>query len=327
MLAKCEEVLANRKETLRGILCEYGVEEDLEKLWHRGIYRVQDFPFHLNWFIIEKEKMCGDIHQYHVIYKDEMKKRHSDRFYPAWRYSEEEMEAMKSEVLAERKKRKAQHTEKKEDKVDMCEDMQSVTAKCIFRGPPSAETFQIKPHLCGFGQPGGNLRTIWHLAPHVGKAAAVCKAWNQSYKAYLATGLGEIFESVYERAVDLALNLCDCDEYSDRRFLPQYTRVVYSVFREDTCLFTMRFTRMSSSEHNMHKLMAQYAVPEESVSGMSPRSPVMTIKLPRVCGISVRVIEAAQLAEFQQWRAGQVTALEGWLGEQHAVFHKKPADA
>jgi hypothetical protein len=89
----------------------------------------------------------------------------------------------------------------------------------------------------------------------------------------------------------------------------------------------MRFTRMSSSEHNMHKLMAQYTVPEESVSGMSPRSPVKTIKLPRVCGISVRVIEAAQLAEFQQWRAGQVTALEGWLGEQHAVFHKKPADA
>lgn len=228
-------------------------------------------------------------------------------------------------ILCEyRKKRKAKQTEKKKRKVDMPEDMQSVMAKCIFTGPPSEETFQIKPQLCGFGAPGGNLRTIWHVAPHVGKAALVCKTWNQSYKDYLVKGLGEIFESVCERAVDMALNLCDCDEYSDRRFLPQYTRLVYSAFREDKCLFTMRFTRMSNNTNEMHELIAVYAVPEDSVSGMSPRSPVKTIKLPRVCNISVRVIEAAQLAEFQQWRQEQVTVLEGWLGEQHAVFQKKP---
>jgi hypothetical protein len=322
-LAMYEEVLVNRKEALRKILCEHGIEEDLEKLWRRGIYRVQDLPFNLNWFVVEKEKMCGDIHQYHVIYKDEMKKRHSDCFYTAWRYSEEEMEAMKSEVLKAKKKRKAKQTEKKKRKVDMPEDMQSVMAKCIFTGPPSEETFQIKPHLCGFGAPGGNLRTIWHVAPHIGKAALVCKTWNQSYKDYLVKGLGEIFESVCERAVDMALNLCDCDEYSDRRFLPQYTRVVYSAFREDKCLFTMRFTRMSNSTNEMHELIAVYAVPEDSVSGMSPRSPVKTIKLPRVCNISVRVIEAAQLAEFQKWRKEKVAVLEEWLGEQHAVFQKR----
>jgi hypothetical protein len=329
----CEEadrlekgVLAVWKETLGEILCEYGIEEDLEKLWRRGIYRVQDFPFNLNWFIVEKEKMCGDIHQYHVIYKDEMKKRHSDRFYPTWRYSGEEMEAMKSEVMEERKKRKAKQTEKKKRNVDLSEDMQSVMAKCIFTGPLSEQTFQIYPHLCGFGAPGGNLRTIWNLAPHVGKAALVCKTWNRSYKDYLVTGLGQIFEAVCERAVDLALNLCDCDEYSDKRFSLRYTRVVYSAFRGEECLFTMRFTRMGNNERDRHELLAQYAVPEDSVlPNVSPRSPVKIIKLPRVCGISVRVIETAQLAEFQKWRAEQVTALEGWLGEQHAVFQKRLA--
>ena len=234
------------------------------------------------------------------------------------------MEMMKSEALTEQKKRKGSQTEKKKRKVDMPEDMQNVMAKCIFTGPVAEETVEKKHHLCGFAAPGGNLRTIWHLAPHVGKAALVCRTWNKGYKDYLVTGVGELFQSVCERAVDLALNMCDCDEYSERRFLPQFTRVVYSAFRGEQCLFTMRFTRMGSRQDDTHELVAVYAVPEDRVSGMSPRSPVKTIKLPRVCGISVRVIEAAQLAEFRKWRKEQVAALEGWLGEQHAVFHGRP---
>ena len=237
----------------------------------------------------------------------------------------DEMDVMKSEALTETKKRRVRQTEKEKHKVDMPEDMQNVMAKCIFTGPVAEETVEKKHHLCGFAAPGGNLRTIWHLAPHVGKAALVCRTWNKKYKDYLVTGVGELFQSVCERAVDLALNMCDCDEYSERRFLPQFTRVVWSAYRGEECLFVLRFTRMGSREDDTHELLAQYAVPHDRVFWtMSPRSPVRTTKLPRVCGISIREIEAADLAEFQTWRAEQVAALEGWLGEQHAVFHGSP---
>ena len=254
---------------------------------------------------------CGNFHGELILFVLSIKRK-------------DEMDVMKSEALTETKKRRVRQTEKEKHKVDMPEDMQNVMAKCIFTGPVAEETVEKKHHLCGFAAPGGNLRTIWHLAPHVGKAALVCRTWNKGYKDYLVTGVGELFQSVCERAVDLALNMCDCDEYSERRFLSQFTRVVYSAFRGEQCLFTMRFTRMGSRQDDTHELVAVYAVPEDRVSGMSPRSPVKTIKLPRVCGISVRVIETAQLAEFRKWRKEQVAALEGWLGEQHAVFHGRP---
>jgi len=98
-------VLVTRKETLRGILCEHGLEEDLEKLWRRGVHRVQDLPFQLTWFVVDKEKMRGDIHEYHELYEHEMQKRHSDRYYPPWNFSPAEHEMMRRECLAARSQR------------------------------------------------------------------------------------------------------------------------------------------------------------------------------------------------------------------------------
>ena len=105
MQAKHDEIKAIWKEQLREILRQYGIEEDLEKLCRRGIYRVQDFAFDLNWFIIDKEKMCGDIHTYHDMYEQEMKKRHSDRWYPSWHCCKDEMQMMESGVPTAQKKR------------------------------------------------------------------------------------------------------------------------------------------------------------------------------------------------------------------------------
>jgi hypothetical protein len=51
---------------------------------------------------------------------------------------------------------------------------------------------------------------------------------------------------------------------------------------------------------------------------------VRIVELPRVCGISVRVIEDGELAAFRQWRGEQVAEMREWLGARHDVFHKRP---
>lgn len=310
MQAKDEEIKAVWKEKLRVTLCEHGLEEDLEKLCRRGIYRVQDFPLHLNLFIIDKEKMCGDIHEYHVMYEEEMKKRYSVRFYPAWRYSREEMKVMKGEVLANKK--------------HMSEDVQEVILKYIYSGKSTTDAIStlMQPnwaHFVGFTAPGCKVRAEWHVEPHIAKAALVCKKWAQSYKAYIATEQREVFSTCRAKAVELALNLCDCDEYDPNVYMPAFSRVMYSVYRGAECLFVMRFTRVGGKQHDEHELSACYGIPEHWASaGRSPRSPVRTVALPGVCWIPRVLIHDEELAAFRRWREEQATELNQWLDEQHA---------
>jgi hypothetical protein len=74
MLTLYTQVLARRKETFKRILRDYGLEEDLEKLCLRGIYRVQDIPPNLNDHIINKDKMRGSMQNYMDIYMEHEKK-------------------------------------------------------------------------------------------------------------------------------------------------------------------------------------------------------------------------------------------------------------
>ena len=206
-------------------------------------------------------------------------------------------------------------------KEHMTEDMQGALAQCIFSDPPCTQTIDRGPEpFCRtYSRPGYRLRTIWELELHFEKAALVCKTWNQKYKEHLAAVLVNVFESVCERAVDLALNMCDIDEYTD---MPTLSRVVHSVYRGERCLFIMRFTRTGSSD-GVRELLANYGIPASRVPTGTPRSPVRIIKLPEVCWIPMRDCQEKEIDEFRQWRAEQKRALEAWLGEQHGVFHKK----
>lgn len=237
--------------------------------------------------------------QFHCIYRKEMKKKPG---FLAW-----------PEVAEKRK-------------VDMSADMQTTMAQCIFSEPVSMETLQVPPNCFerAFEAPGANLRTVWQVPAHLEKAALVCKAWHQGYKEYLGAGVGEVFQAVRERAVDLALNMCDCDEYSDRMFPPEYSRVVHAAYRGQERLFTVRFTRMSSSYHSVHELLVVYGAPGQRGVKTETLPPVRIVELPRVCGISVRVIEDGELAAFRLWRGEQVAELREWLGERHGMFHKRP---
>ncbi len=49
------KVFAGLKERLSHVLSKYDLEEDTEKLWRLGIYRVEDFPAALNLHVIERE--------------------------------------------------------------------------------------------------------------------------------------------------------------------------------------------------------------------------------------------------------------------------------
>jgi hypothetical protein len=294
-----KEVFEKLKERLSHVLSQYDLEADAEKLWRLGVYRVEDFPAALDLHAIEREGMCGSIEQYQRIYRKEMKRKPGFLAWPA--------------VVEKRK-------------VDMSADMQTKMAQCIFSEAVAMETFQVPPNCFerAFEAPGGNLRTVWQVPAHLEKAALVCKAWNQSYREYLGAGVGEVFQAVRDRAVDLALNMCDCDEYSERMFPPQYSRVVHAAYRGQERLFTVRFTRMGSRYHSVHELLAQYGAPEQRGVRTGTLPPVRIVELPRVCGISVRVIEDGELAAFRQWRGEQVAEMGEWLGARHDVYHKRP---
>jgi hypothetical protein len=81
---------------------------------------------------------------------------------------------------------------------------------------------------------------------------------------------------------------------------------------------------MSSRYHSVHELLAQYGPPEQRGVKTGTLPPVRIVELPRVCGISVCVIEDGELAAFRQWRGEQVAEMREWLGERHDVFHKRP---
>jgi hypothetical protein len=78
---------------------------------------------------------------------------------------------------------------------------------------------------------------------------------------------------------------------------------------------------MSSMYHSFHELFAQYGAPEHRAVKTETLPPVRIVELPRVCGISVRVIEDGELAAFRQWRGEQVAELGEWLVERHAQAH------
>jgi len=324
MLALHTQVLARRKEILGEILRDYGLEEDLEKLCLRGIYRVQDIPPNLNDHIINKDKMRGSMQNYMDIYMEHEKKGLLPNVYV--RHDTPKKGQGGKAVCGEAA---CGPVPKKEA---MAEDMQGELAKCIFSGPPCMHTIDLGPEFnCrSYWRPGFRLRTIWEREPQLEKAALVCKTWNQKYQEHLAKSLPDVFKAVCERAVDLALNMCDIDEYVG---MPTLSRVVYAARRgglqntPERCLFVMRFTRTGMND-GVRELHANYGIPESRTPKGSPAcvgpalSPVRTIKLPEVCWIHGLDCADEQLQEFRQWRAEQTTALEQWLGEQHGVFYK-----
>ena len=311
MLTLYTQVLARHKETFKRILRDYGLEEDLEKLCLRGIYRVQDIPPNLNDHIINKDKMRGSMQNYMDIYMEHEKKGLLPNVYV--RHDGPKKGQGGKAVCGRVPKKEA-----------MAEDMQGELAKCIFSGPPCMHTIDLGPEFnCrSYWRPGCRLRTIWEREPQFEKAALVCKTWNQKYQEHLAKSLPDVFKAVCERAVDLALNMCDIDEYVH---MPTLSRVVYTARRgglqntPERCLFIVRFTRTGTNDA-VRELIAHYAVPVSRV----PKAPVRIIKLPEVCWIHGLDCTDEQIQEFRQWRAEQTTALEQWLGEQHGVFYERP---
>ena len=213
----------------------------------------------------------------------------------------------------------------------MSEDVQEVILRYIYSGKCStthAISTLMQPnwaHFVGFTAPGCKIRAKWHAEPYIAKAALVCKKWAQSCKAYIATEQREVFTTCRAKAVELALNLCDCDEYDPSVSMPAFSRVMYSVYRGAECLFVMRFTRVGGKQHDKHELSACYGIPEHWASaGRSPRPPVRTVVLPGVCWIPRGLILDEDLAAFRQWREEQATELNQWLDEQHARAMKGP---
>jgi len=197
----------------------------------------------------------------------------------------------------------------------MIEDTQGLLSKSIFRGaiPMQRTESNVQPDW-----PGNSFAITCTPNPHMAIAARVCKMWSRDFKTYLAAELRVCMKTVWHGGADDALVMCSCDEYQNYGGIPDIATQMCSMYRCREYMFTQKFTRKRMHGDGLnHELLAQYAVPI-----MPGRVGVSNCRIdcPAVCWVPGPLCSDAQIAEFEQWRSVQSSALKWWLSNQHTAL-------
>jgi hypothetical protein len=200
----------------------------------------------------------------------------------------------------------------------MMEDVEDKVVKYIFAKIPSrterSPAESILPAVA-YDPPGGAFITTCLPTRVMRKAGCVCKKWRDGFKKYLTTHMSSVSTQVCQRAIEGGLDLCDCDSYENDWSARMFSTSAHSLFLREQQIFVVRCTRRSIE--GVHELLTQYEVSHvPPTPGMYTMAPLRTAVIPAVCWIPAASINEEQLAEFRQWRAGQVAELETWIAEQ-----------
>ena len=209
------------------------------------------------------------------------------------------------------------------------DDIAELVLGAFFAGTLQTSTF--KP-TSFYARPGGERLTRLFVPRHMRAAGLVAKGWQREFRKYLNVRAAKMIPTLLYRAVQRALDTCECERYPYPFDMDQNeaaTVFVQSFYMDTRELFSMRFCRQRAlvPGERAHELVVTLGkpAPDGSYTTGEPRA----FGVAAACWVSIMDMsfstdEMDTLDYFLEWRYNTARDIEAWLKDSLVAFGAMP---